>query len=70
MLIAHAETLARDAGCTTMRIEAVKEAGLMPFYERRGYRVTASTSGRCGTAARTGARPSTWHMVDMEKALS
>ena len=68
-LVEHVERLARDAGCTLMRIEVVKEGGRVPFYERRGYRVTAETDGQAWNGGQDWGAAGPWHMVDMEKPL-
>jgi GNAT superfamily N-acetyltransferase len=68
-LIGHAENTARAAGCTTMRIETIKEAGHVPFYERYGYRVTAETPGQTWNGGADWGAAIPWHMVDMEKNL-
>jgi GNAT superfamily N-acetyltransferase len=68
-LVAHVERLARDAGCTVMRIEVVKEGGRVPFYERRGYVVTRETSGQEWNGGEDWGAIAPWHMVDMEKDL-
>lgn len=70
MLIAHAERLARAAGCITMRIEAVREGGQVPYYERRGYRVTAEHIGQEWNGGADWGAAVEWHMVELEKALS
>lgn len=69
MLIEHVEQLARGAGYDVMRIETVKEAGLVSFYERRGYVVTGETPGQLWNGGRDWGAVIDWHMVDMEKAL-
>jgi predicted N-acetyltransferase YhbS len=69
MLVEHVERLARDAGCTTMRIEVVKEGGRVPFYERRGYAITKETDGQVWNSGQDWGAVAPWHMVDMEKAL-
>lgn len=69
MLITYAERLAREGGCTLMRIEAVKEGGQIPFYERRGYRVTRETPGQTWNGGADWGAAIPWHMVDMEKPL-
>jgi predicted N-acetyltransferase YhbS len=68
-LIAAAEDIARAAGCTTMRIEAIDEVGWVPYYERRGYGVVARVPSAewPGTETWGAARP--WTMVEMEKNL-
>jgi GNAT superfamily N-acetyltransferase len=68
-LIEHVERTARDAGCTLMRIEVVKEGGRVPFYERRGYVVTAETDGQIWNGGQDWGAAGAWHMVDMEKPL-
>lgn len=68
-LIEHAELVARAAGCSVMRIEVVKEGGRVPYYERRGYRVTAETPGQQWNGGADWGAAIDWHMVDMEKAL-
>jgi len=68
-LIEHVEQLAREAGCTRMLIEVVKEGGRVPFYERRGYRVTKETPGQLWNSGRDWGAVAPWHMVDMEKHL-
>lgn len=68
-LISHAEDRARDAGCTRMKIEVVKEAGRIPFYERRGYAVTQEHDGQTWNSDADWGASGPWHMVDMEKQL-
>ena len=68
-LIAYAENAARAAGCSVMRIETIKEAGHIPFYERFGYRVTGETLGQTWNAGADWGAAIPWHMVDMEKRL-
>jgi len=68
-LIAHAETLARAAGCRVMHLESVKEAGLVPFYKRRGYRAVRETPGQEWNDGADWGAAGDWHMVDLEKAL-
>jgi predicted N-acetyltransferase YhbS len=68
-LIAHAERMAREAGCERMRIEAVKEGGQVPYYERRGYRVMAEHPGQEWNGGADWGAAADWHMVEMEKAL-
>ncbi|HXK33300.1 MAG TPA: GNAT family N-acetyltransferase [Dehalococcoidia bacterium] len=68
-LIAHAERVARAAGCETMRIEAVKEGGQVPYYERRGYRVAAEHAGQEWNGSADWGAAIDWHMVEMEKPL-
>ena len=69
LLVEHAETVARDAGATAVRIETVKQAGLMPFYERRGYEFVGETDGQIWYAGADWGAAISWHMVDMEKSL-
>ncbi|MEX0751159.1 MAG: GNAT family N-acetyltransferase [Dehalococcoidia bacterium] len=68
-LIAHAETLARAASCRTMHMEAVKEANLIPYYERRGYHVVRETLGSEWNDGADWGAAIAWHMVDMAKTL-
>lgn len=68
-LVEHVERVAREAGCAMMRIEVVKEGGRVPYYERRGYRVTAQTDGQVWNGGQDWGAAGTWHMVDMEKPL-
>lgn len=69
MLIAHAEGAARAAGCTRMKIEVVKQAGRVPFYERRGYRLVREHDGRVWNGGADWGASGPWQMVDMEKEL-
>ena len=69
LLIEHAETIARDAGATAVRIETVKQAGLISFYERRGYRVVGETEGQIWNGGADWGAIIPWQMVDMEKRL-
>jgi N-acetylglutamate synthase-like GNAT family acetyltransferase len=69
MLIEHAEEQARAAGHATMRIEVVKQGGRIPYYERRGYRVTGETPGQVWNGGQDWGAAIEWHMVDMEKQL-
>ncbi len=69
-LIAHAEQTAHNAGCTLMRIEAVKEGGQVPFYERRGYIVTAEHFGQQWNKGQDWGAAIDWHMVELEKPLA
>ncbi len=69
MLIAHAEAAAIEAGHAVMRIEVVREGGNIPFYERRGYRVTGETDGQVWNGGADWAAVIEWHMTDMEKQL-
>ena len=68
-LVEHAETLALDAGATAVRIETVKQAGLVPFYEQRGYRVVHETDGQVWNGGADWGAAGPWHVVDMEKML-
>jgi GNAT superfamily N-acetyltransferase len=69
MLIDYAESLARAGGCGVMRIEVVREAGRVPFYERRGYHVTREHDGQTWNGGADWGAALAWHMVEMEKAL-
>ena len=69
LLVEHAEAVAREAGATAVRIETVKQAGLTPFYERRGYRVIGETDGQVWNRGADWGAVIDWQMVDMEKAL-
>lgn len=70
-LIAHAELLAREAGCRRMLIEVVKEGepARVPYYERRGYRVVAERLGQEWNGGADWGAAIDWHMVEMEKDL-
>jgi GNAT superfamily N-acetyltransferase len=68
-LIAHAEHLGRDAGCRVMRIESVKEANMLPYYERRGYRVLREKVGQEWNGGQDWGAAIEWHMVELEKIL-
>jgi GNAT superfamily N-acetyltransferase len=68
-LIAQAESVALGAGCRVMHMEAVKEANLIPFYERRGYRVVRETPGQEWNGGEDWGAAIDWHMVDLEKDL-
>ena len=69
MLAQHAERAAVAAAAHALRIETVKQAGLIRFYERFGFRVIAETDGQVwnGNADWGAAIP--WEMVEMEKTL-
>lgn len=69
LLIAEAERLAHEAGRRRMRIESVKEAGLVPYYERRGYRVVAEHVGQEWNGGQDWGALLDWHMVELEKEL-
>ncbi len=69
VLIARAEEMARAAGRTRMCIEVVKEAGRVPYYERRGYRTVRETPGQEWNEGADWGAAGNWHMVDMEKDL-
>ncbi len=69
LLVEHAETLARDAGARTMRIETVKQAGLTPFYVRQGYRIIGETDGQVWNGGADWGADAPWQMVDLEKDL-
>jgi len=68
-LIDHAERIAKVAGCRRMQIETVKEAGLVPYYQRRGFRVSGETPGQVWNNGADWGAAIDWHMVDMEKDL-
>jgi len=68
-LITHAESVARRAGCRVMRMESVKEARLIPFYERRGYRVVREAPGQEWNGGADWGAAIDWHMAELEKAL-
>lgn len=69
LLIAYAERIAREAGCSTIRLEVVKEGGLIPYYERRGYHTTVEHLGQEWNDSADWGAAIEWHMVDMEKTL-
>jgi GNAT superfamily N-acetyltransferase len=69
LLVEHAEARAREAGATAVRIETVKQAGLIPFYLKREYRVTGETDGQVWNGGADWGAAIPWHMVDMEKRL-
>lgn len=69
MLAGYAEQAAMDAGAAAVRIETVKQAGLVPFYERRGFRVIAETDGQVWNGGADWGAAIPWEMVEMEKAL-
>jgi N-acetylglutamate synthase-like GNAT family acetyltransferase len=69
MLVEHAETVAREAGATAVSIETVKQAGLMPFYERRGYVLVGETDGQVWNGGADWGAAGPWQMVDMKKDL-
>jgi GNAT superfamily N-acetyltransferase len=69
LLVEHAETVARDAGATAVRIETVKQAGLIPFYEQRGYVLVGETDGQVWNGGADWGAAGPWQMVDMEKSL-
>jgi N-acetylglutamate synthase-like GNAT family acetyltransferase len=70
-LIAHVEALARDAGCTVMRIDVIKEGewDRIAYYGRHGYGVVRETPGQIWNDGADWGAAIDWHMVDMEKAL-
>jgi hypothetical protein len=53
-----------------MRIEVVEEGGRIPYYERRGYRVTQRYLGQEWNNGADWGAAIEWHMVEMEKQLS
>ncbi len=69
LLVEHAETVARDAGAKAIRLETVRQAGLVPFYERRGYRMIGETDGQVWNGGADWGAAIPWQMVDLEKAL-
>ncbi|MDE3094527.1 MAG: GNAT family N-acetyltransferase [Chloroflexota bacterium] len=69
LLVGHAESAARAAGASAVRIVTVKQAGLIPFYERRGYRVIAETDGQTWNGGADWGAAIPWQMAEMEKAL-
>lgn len=69
-LIAHAEQLGREAGCRVMRIESVKEAEMLPYYERRGYRALRENVGQEWNGGQDWGAAIEWHMVELEKDLA
>ena len=69
-LIAFAEDRAREAGHAVMRIETVQEAGLVRFYERRGYHRTGEVAGQVWNGGEDWGAVIAWHMVEMEKRLT
>lgn len=70
LLVEHAEARAREAGASAVRIETVKQAGLIPFYLKREYRVTGETDGQVWNGGADWGAAIPWHMVDMEKRLT
>lgn len=68
-LAGHAEQAARESGASAVRVETVKQAGLIPFYERRGYRVIGETDGQIWNGGADWGAVIPWQMVDMEKRL-
>jgi N-acetylglutamate synthase-like GNAT family acetyltransferase len=69
LLVDYAERRARAAGHAVMRIEVVKEGGRVPWYEKKGYRVTRETDGQVWNGGQDWGAVAPWHMVDMEKQL-
>jgi N-acetylglutamate synthase-like GNAT family acetyltransferase len=70
LLVEHAEAQAREAGASAVRIETVKQAGLIPFYLKREYRVVGETDGQVWNGGADWGAAIPWHMVDMEKRLT
>jgi GNAT superfamily N-acetyltransferase len=68
-LIAHAEQVARDAGCLVMRIEVVREGGALPLYERLGYRIVRESPGQEWNNGQDWGAAIPWHMIELEKVL-
>lgn len=69
MLADYAEQAAADSGATAVRIATVKQAGLVPFYERRGFRVIAETDGQTWNGGADWGAAIPWQMVEMERRL-
>ncbi|HEX5479462.1 MAG TPA: GNAT family N-acetyltransferase [Dehalococcoidia bacterium] len=69
MLAQHAEQAAMAAGAQALRIETVKQAGLIPFYERLGFRVIAEADGQVWNGGADWGAAIPWQMVEMEKTL-
>lgn len=69
LLAGHAEAAAKAAGSSAVRIETVKQAGLVPFYLRRGYRVIGETDGQVWNGGADWGAAIPWQMVEMEKPL-
>jgi len=69
LLADHAEAAARASGAEAVRIETVKQAGLVPFYERRGFRVIGETDGQTWNGGADWGAAIRWQMVEMEKPL-
>jgi GNAT superfamily N-acetyltransferase len=70
LLVEHAETIATEAGAAAVRIETVKQAGLTPFYERRGYCIIGETDGQVWNSGADWGAVIPWQMVEMEKRLT
>lgn len=68
-LVNLAEQRAREAGKSRIHIETVKQAGLVPFYEARGYAVTQEHDGQTWNEGADWSATGAWQMVDMEKPL-
>ena len=69
LLARHAEQAAAAAGAQALRIETVKQAGLVPFYERLGFLVVAETDGQVWNGGADWGAAIPWQMVEMEKTL-
>jgi GNAT superfamily N-acetyltransferase len=69
LLVEHAETVARDAGAKAIHLETVRQAGLIPFYERRGYRIIGETDGQVWNGGADWGAVVPWQMVDLQKSL-
>jgi N-acetylglutamate synthase-like GNAT family acetyltransferase len=69
ILVEHAELVARGAGATAIRIETVKQAGMIPFYAQRGYCIVQETDGQVWNGGADWGAAGPWEMVDMEKSL-
>jgi predicted N-acetyltransferase YhbS len=64
-MIAECERRAREAGCDVMKLDAVFEVGMQPYYESLGYVLERSEP-----STEWGARKVVWTHIFMEKALS
>jgi hypothetical protein len=53
-----------------MRIESVKEAEMLPYYERRGYRALRENVGQEWNGGQDWGAAIEWHMVELEKDLA
>jgi N-acetylglutamate synthase-like GNAT family acetyltransferase len=69
MLVRYAEDRALAAGRSQIGIETVKQAGLVPFYDARGYRVVQEHDGQTWNGGADWGASGPWQMVDMVKDL-